>query len=90
MDHPWAAARGNSREAPGELIVMPHADGGTITPASQEVRFPGGQEVVNASFEVTSEQDSLQLSVSIYQRQPTTLLQELMGVVHFDAIQEEQ
>jgi hypothetical protein len=90
VDRPEAAARGNSGEAPSQLIVLPHADGGTITPASQEVRFPGAREAVNVSFDVTSEQDSLQLFVSIYQRQPTTLLQELTGVVQFDAIPEEQ
>lgn len=83
VDRPEAAASGNRQEAPGQLIVLPHADGGTITPASREVRFPGAREAVNVSFDVTSEQDSLQLFISIYQRQPTTLLQELRGVVQF-------
>ena len=90
VDRPEAAARGNGREAPGQLIVLPRADGGTITPASQEVRFPGAREAVNVSFDVTSERDSLQLCISIYQRQPTTLLQELTGVVQFGAIPEER
>jgi hypothetical protein len=80
-----AAVPGNHLEAASQLIVLPHADGGTITPASQEVRFPGPRETVNVSFDVDSERDSLQLVISIYQRQPTTLLQELTGVIQFSA-----
>ncbi len=89
-DHPRGAALGGSQEALGQLIVLPHTNGGTITPASQEVRYPGAQDAVSVSFAVTSEQDSLQLSVSIYQRQPTTLLQEITGLVQFGAIPEKR
>jgi hypothetical protein len=45
---------------------------------------------VNISFDVASERDQLQLVISIYQRQPTTLLQELTGVVQFSADAEGQ
>jgi hypothetical protein len=71
----------NTREGFSELIIVPRANGGTVTPGSKEIRFPGNQEAASVTFEITTGQDALQLLISIYQRQPTTLLQELKGVI---------
>jgi hypothetical protein len=85
-----SSASRTDRESVVQLIVIAHADNGTITPATQELPFPGPQEAVVASFDLTSERDSVSLVVSIYQRQPTNLLQELAGVVQFSTKAEKQ
>jgi hypothetical protein len=71
----------NVQEDFGELIVVPQAKGATITPVSSETRFLDDRPA-SVTFEITTKQDELELLISIYQRQPTTLLQELKGVIN--------
>jgi hypothetical protein len=64
-----------------ELIVVPRTNDGIVAPSSAEIRLSSERKTGSAAFEITTEQDSLQLWISVYQRQPTTILQELKGVI---------
>jgi hypothetical protein len=75
------ADRPREEEDLGELVVVLRAEGGVVTPGSAEIRLANEQQPVSTTFEITTEQDTLQLLVSIYQRQPTMLLQELKGII---------
>jgi hypothetical protein len=64
-----------------ELIVVLRANDGIIAPNSAEIQLSNERKTGSVTFEITTEKDSLQLWVSVYQRQPTAILQELKGVI---------
>ncbi len=71
----------HSAEDFGELIVVPRAHGAVVTPKTAQLRLSSEQQAASTTFEITTEQEVLELLIAIYQQQPTMLLQELRGII---------
>ena len=82
----------NSRddEEFGELILVPRVDGGLIAPGTAEIQLSDERRTVSTTFQITTDRDIIQFWISIYQRQPTTLLQELKGTIELAESEEER